>query len=152
VTIAGEALSGSWYNVSGRSMWPLAAPLQVALAPLAQASASGRSAGDLAVGDLVVGDIVAFVGTRPGAVFLHRVVTVAGDRIVTRGDTNQQADPPWQRSALVGKVVAVRWRTLAVALPDAGVAALAARAAGRAWSCVAPSLLAAFRRVRARQT
>lgn len=66
------------------------------------------------------GDLVAFrPPAEPGTVYIHRVVRIDGDRVVTRGDLNAAADA-WtlRRDDVVGRAVAV--------LPGAGFVVRAA--------------------------
>jgi hypothetical protein len=119
------AAQWTWFDVAGRSMWPLCPPMQVAIGP---PCAQPR-----------VGDCVAFVGAQ-GRIVVHRVVAIEADRVWTRGDTNLQADPPWPRHAAIGKVVAVRCRGIMLTLPQEGRRDDALRAIGRGWSRVAPRL------------
>ncbi|MSP91612.1 MAG: hypothetical protein EXR79_07390 [Myxococcales bacterium] len=121
-----------WYDVAGRSMWPLAAPLRVGLERVGVAA-------------LCPGDVVAFVGTRTGAVFVHRVRAIDGNRIRTRGDTNLAADPELPASAIIGRVAAIEWRGGRVPVPGMGVVAAIARRTGLAWATVAPRPVAIVR-------
>jgi len=58
----------------------------------------------------VTGDIVVYRQSYTGKLIVHRAVKIEpyndGYRITTRGDNNNIDDPPWQSSALVGKVIA----------------------------------------------
>lgn len=107
-------------------MWPLAAPWQVGIRTVD--------------GDVKVGDVVGFLSDRPGRVVVHRVIDRDGDRVWTRGDTNLQADPPWPRTALLGRVVALRRGKLTINVPEHWVAQGIIRQLGRAWARIAPPL------------
>ena len=122
-----------WYDVAGRSMWPLAAPSRVGLQRVDAVH-------------LCPGDLVAFIGTRPGAVFVHRVRTIAGPGIRTGGDTNLGLDPVLPASAIIGRVVAIEWRGVRMAVPVTGLAAAVVRRIGLAWATVAPAPVAVARR------
>jgi len=115
-------------------MWPLCAPAEVLLDDLAM--------------DVHVGDIVAVIADRRGAMVVHRVQFIDGDRLILRGDTNDRADPPIPRAAIVGRLRAVRWGALVLPVPRSGPIGAAARTLGRAWARVAPTLRAGFARSR----
>lgn len=115
-----------WLPVSGRSMWPLAAPWQISLAPI-----------DAKV---QVGDIVAVIAERPGAVLLHRLHSHCDDRVILRGDTRFVADPAVARSALVGRLAGLKLGPIVLPWPRSGVIAWSLRRQGLAWALVAPHL------------
>ncbi len=92
-------------TVSGSSMWPT------------------LKKGDLvavkgvdAVDDLQVGDIIAF--RHGNGLAVHRIVSIEGEVITTRGDANLQEDPPINIDQVVGKLISVGGRL--VKLPLAG--------------------------------
>ena len=115
-------------------MWPLTAPLEVGLRPCL-------------VAELRRGDIVAFLA-ESGVLWLHRVVRVAGETVITRGDTNGYDDAPVPHTALLGRAEAIRWRGVVVAWPLGPASGDLVRRAGLAWSRVAPGLRRRVARVR----
>ena len=121
-----------WHDLTGRSMWPLGAPMQAGVAPVVART-------------LQVGDMIAFIADDAPVLWLHRVVRVAADAVVTRGDTNGFDDPPVPLSAVLGRVEAVRIGALVLPLPHSGRLGALHRRAGIAWSHFAPGL----RRLRA---
>lgn len=123
-----------WLKVQGRSMWPLAAPWQVGVAA--------------AVDPLQPGDLLAVVGDRPGCVVVHRLAAIDGDRLILRGDANGYDDAPVPRSAVVGRVCALRWRGVELHEPNNPLAKQGLAAGGRLWSGVAPRLRGVWRRLR----
>lgn len=112
-------------------MWPLAAPAHVALDDQAACTQ--------------VGDIVGVVGAHTPAIVLHRVEIIDGDRLILRGDTNDRCDPPVPRSAIVGRLSAVRWGPLVVPVPRSGPIGAVLRTVGRGWAQVAPTLRSGLR-------
>ncbi len=54
--------------------------------------------------DPQVGDIVVY--QDPGELVVHRIIAIDGDTVVTRGDANNAADPPFNRNEIKGVVVA----------------------------------------------
>ena len=52
-----------------------------------------------------VGDIIVYRTGRMSVV--HRVIGLDGDRVITQGDANNAADEPFDRSAVIGRVIAV---------------------------------------------
>lgn len=125
-----------WFELTGHSMWPLVAPWQV-----------GLSRCD---GSLHIGELLAVVGDRPATVVVHRLVAIDGDRLILRGDTNGYDDAPVPRSALVGRVVAVRLGRLVCTDPAHPMISALLRRGGMAWSRVAPVLRLGLRRWRRR--
>ncbi len=117
----------TWHDLTGRSMWPLGAPMQAGVAPVAAKS-------------LHVGDVIAFIASDAPVLWLHRVVRVEAGAIVTRGDTNGYDDPPVPFAAVLGRVEAVRIGTLVLPLPHSGRLGALHRRAGLAWSHLAPAL------------
>ncbi len=81
---------------------------------------------------------------------LHRVISVRGDRLETRGDTNHRADPPVPRLAVMGKLAALRWGPLVLRWPDHGLPVWLLRRLGLGWAQVAPSLRSGWAQVRRR--
>jgi hypothetical protein len=77
--------------VQGDSMLPLLADGDVVRV---------RAGSDVRRGDVVV----ARVGD---GLWVHRVIRARGDRVVLRGDNTPRADPPVDRAAILGRVVAV---------------------------------------------
>jgi signal peptidase I len=75
---------------SGSSMRPLIAPGGVVRVEPAGAA-------DVRPGDVVLTD-------DGGHLVCHRLVYVAGDRVVTRGDHTPGCDPPLPRASIVGRV------------------------------------------------
>lgn len=125
-----------WFALDGRSMWPLAAPWQVGLG----------SCGE----QLYIGDLLAVVGDRPATVVVHRLVAIDGDRLILRGDSNGYYDAPVARSALVGRVKAVRLGYLRLTDPENPMLSMFLRRSGLAWSRLAPVLRLGLRRLRGR--
>lgn len=107
-------------------MFPLGPPLHVAVA-----------AGDPV---LQCGDIVAVVGQEPQTVVLHRVIAIAGDRVILRGDTNFAADPPVAQAAIIGQLVAVKLGPVEIEWPRSGAIGWMVRRGGQQWAQVAPTL------------
>ena len=73
---------------------------------------SGSMEPELSVGDLLivvrddgykVDDVVVFQDGRTGVV--HRIISIDGDEVITRGDANNTEDSPIQYSQIKGKVV-----------------------------------------------
>lgn len=71
------------------------------------------------------GMIVAFVDEVGGGFIIHRVVEVQGQRIITKGDANEQEDPPVETDTVVGAVPTIRGAPLKA--PYLGYITLAAR-------------------------
>lgn len=117
----------SWHDIRGQSMWPLGAPFQAGVAPVT-------------LHQLQPGDVVAFIAAHAPVLWVHRVVRVEAEALVTRGDTNRQDDPPVPFAAVLGRVEALRLGQIVVALPHSGPLARLHRQAGLAWSRVAPPL------------
>lgn len=117
----------TWYPLRGRSMWPLAAPMQAGVVQVVWS-------------ELQIGDVIAFVGDRPGTVWLHRVVAIAADHLSTRGDTNASVDTIVPASAVLGRLQALQLGVVCIALPTSGRSAAALRQLGRGWGRIAPSL------------
>lgn len=74
---------------------------------------SGSMEPTLSVNDLVIlketqnvemGDVIVYESS--GELIIHRVVSVDGDTIITRGDANNIADEPFQVSCVRGKMIA----------------------------------------------
>lgn len=116
---------GGWWPVEGRSMWPLYPPMQVQLS---------------SAEDVHVGDVIAFIGSRPGILALHRVTAIDGETLRTRGDSNPNEDQPLPKSAVIGKLAALRWGPAVLHLPQRGLSAEAVRRAGMGWARLAPKL------------
>ena len=53
--------------------------------------------------DYELGDIVAYID-ETGRSVTHRIVVIADDTIVTRGDANNVADTPFDKSQIIGCV------------------------------------------------
>ena len=123
-----------WLRVSGRSMWPVAHPLQVGVV-------TGTS-------NLDIGDIVAVLGAIPGTVVVHRLQAIDGDRLILRGDTNQAADLPVERCAVLGTVRALRLGPLAWSEPEDPRISSLLRSIGLTWSRLAPRLRAGLGQLR----
>ena len=51
------------------------------------------------------GDVVLY--SRKGRLFVHRLVEMAGEAVVTRGDAMLDADPPVRAGNLLGRVVSI---------------------------------------------
>ena len=62
--------------------------------------------GALTDGDPTVGQVVVYQDPTIGLV-VHRVVAVDGELVTTQGDANNTADVPFDRSLIVGRVLAV---------------------------------------------
>jgi SynChlorMet cassette protein ScmC len=57
----------------------------------------------------VVGDVVCFLREATGQVVVHRIVRIAGIRIVTQGDNNPEPDPDQlQAGDILGRVIGAR--------------------------------------------
>ncbi|MDD1689058.1 MAG: SynChlorMet cassette protein ScmC [Methanoregula sp.] len=57
----------------------------------------------------VAGDVVCFLREATGQVVVHRIVRIAGARIVTQGDNNPEPDPDLlQAGDILGKVIGAR--------------------------------------------
>ena len=93
----------------GRNQLPM--PFGVGLATVESNSMQpALSRGDLLVvgqeAEPAVGDIVVYQDPSIGLV-VHRVVALDGDLVTTQGDANNTVDVPFDRSRIVGHVVAV---------------------------------------------
>src|SRR5215472_12937486 len=55
--------------------------------------------------ELAIGEIVAF--QRTSRIFVHRVVGIQGDQVLTRGDAHIQLDPPITRDEILGRLETV---------------------------------------------
>lgn len=93
----------------GRNQLPM--PFGVGLATVESNSMQpALSRGDLLVvgqeTEPAVGDIVVYQDPSIGLV-VHRVVALDGDLVTTQGDANNTADVPFDRSRIVGRVLAV---------------------------------------------
>ena len=93
----------------GRNQLPM--PFGVGLATVESNSMQpsfGR--GDLLVvgeaAEPAMGDVVVYQDPTIGLV-VHRVVALDGDLVTTQGDANNTADVPFDRSLIVGRVLAV---------------------------------------------
>jgi hypothetical protein len=124
-----------WYTLSGRSMWPLAAPWQAGVVRVP-------------FEDLRRGDLVATLGVRPGEVWIHRVASLGQDELQTRGDTRATADTPIAASAVLGRVAQLRLGAVTLPVPASGLSGAAVRSAGLAWARVAPALRVGWGRLR----
>lgn len=92
-TLAVEFLRGGRaveLPLGGSSMRPLFAPGDVLRVRPAAAS-------ELRAGDVVIVDL-------GGRLLCHRLVYIADDRVVTRGDAAPDCDPPQPAAAVVGRV------------------------------------------------
>lgn len=116
-------------------MWPLGSPLQVGVVRVARA-------------ELQIGDLVAFIGTNPNQLWVHRLHAFAETGIITRGDTVDFSDAlvPW--SAIVGRVERLRLGNNVVVVPLHGKLAWFQRQLGLGWAQIAPHLLRQFLRLR----
>lgn len=91
--MAGEVLraGGSLrLKVNGWSMLPAIWP-----GDILEIAAATRD--EIAVGDLVLYE-------RDGRFFVHRVISLQAERIVTRGDAMPHADPPVSPASVLGKI------------------------------------------------
>jgi signal peptidase I len=97
--IAGMALGTDYplATVSSQSMWPVLKEGDMVL--LAGVSSSE---------DLREGDIIAF--RHGGGLAIHRIASVDGERITTRGDANFQEDAPIEFDDVVGRAVKMQGR------------------------------------------
>ncbi len=116
-----------WHDLEGHSMWPLGAPLQAGVR-------------QVPIGALQPGDMVAFVADFAPRVVLHRVIRLEATCLIARGDTTAREDPPVPLSAILGRVEAVRWGTLVLAIAGEGGLGTWTRRLGIAWSHRAPAL------------
>ncbi len=123
-----------WFSAAGRSMWPLAAPLELGVTAVPS-------------WQLQVGDVVAVVGQRPGTAIFHRIVAIHGELLQTRGDTQHRVDPLLPRHAVIGRVEAIRLNSKEISLPVHGLPARWTRRLGLAWGQIAPNLRDQWRRV-----
>lgn len=134
---ANQGTTAVWWPVAGRSMWPLAPPLQVRLQPLAQ---------PIAVGSVVA--VLALDAHQAPQVVLHRVVAVGQETITVQGDTTGRPDPPVSLTAVVGELATVRLGPMVVPWPTGSTAyADVWRRAGLHWLRLAPQLRLGLRRL-----
>jgi hypothetical protein len=82
------------HNVKGFSMYPLLIPGQ-------------RVVLDLHQTEFKKGDVVAFF-VSPELVVLHRVVSIDGDTLICKGDSNSFSDAPVAKDAIYGVLNLVR--------------------------------------------
>lgn len=131
-----QGQDGVWWPVAGRSMWPLAAPMEVRLRPLAQPTAIGT-----------VVAVLALDAQQAPQVVLHRVVRIDPESFILQGDTTGRPDAPVPWSAVVGELAAVRLGPLVLPWPTGpGPGAQHWRRAGLLWLRVAPQLRQGLRR------
>lgn len=121
----------AWHPLAGNSMWPLTAPLEARVVPVLPQN-------------LQIGDMIAFIAPNRPGLWMHRVVALNADGVLTRGDTNAQPDPPVPWSAIVGRVDALRLGRFVMPLPEKLLPLH--RALGQQWSRVAPRLRKAVAR------
>ena len=121
-----------WHAIRGRSMWPLGPPLQAGVAPVVAR-------------DLQPGEVVAFIAGHAPVLWVHRVVRVDADGLITRGDTNDMDDPRVPFSAVLGRVEAVRLGRLVLPVPRLGPLGQLHRRLGGAWAKLAPTLRRRYR-------
>ena len=114
-------------------MWPLRRGMSVRVA---------------AAADATVGDLVVFIAADGVSVFAHRVICATATTLTTRGDTNGYDDPPVPRTAIIGRVDAIRWHDWRVGMPLSGLRASVQRNLGLNWARVAPHLRVAWRHLR----
>lgn len=114
-------------------MWPLGAPLHVGVVRVAHS-------------ELQIGDLIAFIGTKPNQLWVHRLHGFAEHGILTRGDTVEFSDAPVPWSAIVGRVQWLRLGANVVAVPLHGKFAWFQRQLGLGWAQIAPTLIRQFRR------
>jgi hypothetical protein len=114
-------------------MWPLTGPLQAGVRRVPQDA-------------LQPGDVIAFLADRAPELWIHRVVRVSGDCVVTRGDTNGYDDAPVPCTAILGRVDALRVGSLTIPLWSGGLGGSVARRVGIAWSHIAPALRRGYAR------
>lgn len=91
-----RAFGGLTLKVTGTSMLPAVHPGDVVAV---------RHCGVDGVG---VGDLVLF--RKGNRLFVHRVVSLQGNALITRGDSLPQADPPVGHDELLGKVTRIQRR------------------------------------------
>lgn len=91
-----RAFGGLKLKVTGTSMLPAVHPGDVVAV---------RHCG---VDGIAAGDLVLFL--KGNRLFVHRVVSVGGDALITRGDALPQADPLVCADELLGKVVRIERR------------------------------------------
>jgi signal peptidase I len=99
-TVLGAAL-GSEYpmaTISSGSMWPALKEGDVVLLK-----------GVDSIDDVKVGDIVAFRHKEGFAI--HRIVSIEGEQIITKGDANTREDEPIEVEAVIGKVPTIAGTT-----------------------------------------
>ncbi|MBO7078433.1 MAG: signal peptidase I, partial [Bacilli bacterium] len=58
--------------------------------------------------DTKEGDVISYISES--SVVTHRIVSIEGDKIVTKGDANNANDEPIERKDVIGKVVHVAAR------------------------------------------
>jgi hypothetical protein len=121
-----------WFPLGGSSMWPLGPGWQAGVRKVT-------------VDALRPGDVVAFVGTRPGAAWFHRVQAIDDRGIHTRGDTHHKADAPWPAEALMGRIEALSFKGVTIPIRTAGWRDVVWRHGGRSWARLAPRLRRAWR-------
>lgn len=78
---------------------------------------TGSMANEINVDDIVIvkittdtkeGDVISYISES--SVVTHRIVSIEGDKIVTKGDANNANDEPIERKDVIGKVVHVAAR------------------------------------------
>lgn len=121
------------HPIVGPSMFPLVRPLHAVLE-------STR--------DLRPGDIAAFLGPMGDRLIFHRVVSVEGETLHTRGDLNLRPDDPVPLHAVLGRVVRIEWGGYGVDVPPSGLRGALWRRVGLSWGHVAPHLGLALGRLR----
>lgn len=126
-----------WHRVAGRSMWPLGPPLQAGVRQVPAVQLSQ-------------GDVIVFIAGEDPALWLHRVVRIEAEGVITRGDANGFDDPRVPFSAILGRVEALRLGAFVVPVAQSGVLARLRREVGVAWSRIAPRLLRVHRRRKSR--
>ena len=94
--------------------------------------------------DLVRGDIAVFIA-EDGRLVFHRVIEVMDVGYRTKGDTLPEADAILPLEAVVGRIDAIGWGLLHIAVPSRGAMASLSRSLGLAWNRRAPLLRRWFR-------
>ncbi len=99
---------GAYYGCAGYSGGGLPKPFGVGVAVVESGSMqSSMKVGDLLIvkerDEIAVGDVIVYRSGR--MLVVHRVIAIDGDAITTKGDANNTADTPFDKSAYEGTVV-----------------------------------------------
>ncbi|MFA4880662.1 MAG: signal peptidase I [Candidatus Doudnabacteria bacterium] len=95
-------------SITSGSMWPVLKKGDLALICSAEPS------------EIKTNDVVVFPNEN-GALAIHRVVKINGDKIITKGDANTKEDKPINRSDILGRLCTVG--SLEAKIPKLGLIA-----------------------------